>query len=186
MGERPQIAPIHSSPGPGDGLGDREFTAYASTWTRTPDAYGDVVAPGAFTDTIAEWRASGNVVPVLYGHRTDDPGYNVAGAKSLTEDDHGLLVHGVFDDTPTALQVYNLVKGRRLGQLSFAYDTLDEAPITLPGGVKANELRRLRLYEVSLVPVGANQDTGVVAVKHRRRWTTADLDLRLSITRALR
>jgi hypothetical protein len=48
------------------------------------------------------------------------------------------------------------------GQLSFAYYTLEEAPVTLPGGVKANELRRLRLYEVSLVPVGTNQDTGVV------------------------
>lgn len=183
---RTKITSLHRlKAGPGDGLGEREFTAYASTWTRTPDAYGDVVAPGAFTDTIAEWEASGNVVPILYGHRTDDPAYNVGGAQQLQEDGHGLLVHGRFDDTPTAEQVYNLVKGRRLGQLSFAFDTQEEVPITLPGGVKANELRRLRLYEVSLVPVGANQDTGVVAVKHQPRWTTADLDLRLRITRAL-
>ena len=92
---RTKISALHRlKAGPGDGLAEGEFRAYASTWTRTPESYGDVVAPGAFTDTIAEWEASGNVVPILYGHRMDDPHYNVAGAKSLTEDGHGLLVHG--------------------------------------------------------------------------------------------
>ena len=77
-----------------------------------------------------------------------------AATKSLVEDDHGLLVHGVFDETPMAEQVYQLVKGRRLSQLSFAFDILDQAPVKLPDGGEANELRRVKLYEVSLVPVG--------------------------------
>src|SRR5690606_7198016 len=47
----------------------------------------------------------------------------------------------------------------------FAYDVLDEAPVELENGVKANELRALKLYEVSLVPIGANQDTEILAVK---------------------
>ena len=170
--------------GPQDGLGDREFKAYASTWTRTPDSYGDVVARGAFADTISQWQASGNVVPILYGHDIADPHKNIAAAKSLTEDEHGLLVYGVFDDTEMASKVYELVKGRRLSQLSFAYDVLDHAPVKLDGGVEANELRRVKLYEVSLVMVGANQDTSVVAVKQPRGWTTADLDLRIAMVRA--
>ena len=107
--------------GPDDGLGDREFKAYASTWTRTPDSYGDVVRKGAFADTIRYWEASGNVVPILYGHDASDPHKNIAATKSLVEDDHGLLVHGVFDETPMAEQVYQLVRGRRLSQLSFAF-----------------------------------------------------------------
>ena len=31
-----------------------EFVGYASTWTRTPDSYGDVVAKGAVAATLAD------------------------------------------------------------------------------------------------------------------------------------
>lgn len=141
-----------------------------------------MVARGAFADTIKQWQASGNVLPVLYGHDMADPHKNIAATKRLIEDDHGLLVHGVFDDTPMAEQVYQLVKGRRLSQLSFAFDILDQGPVELPDGGKANELRRVKLYEESLVPVGANQDTSVLAVKSPRS-TRRDLELRLRLAR---
>ena len=49
----------------------------------TPDSYGDVVAPGAFTDTIADWKARGETMPVLYGHRMDDPDYFIGGVKDM-------------------------------------------------------------------------------------------------------
>lgn len=152
--------------GPDDGLEEGQFLVYPSTFTKTPDAYGDIVKPGAFADSLAEWKASGNTLPGLYGHRMDDPDYNIASTIDTGEDEHGWWVKGQFDmDSPKAAQVYRLVKGRRLSQLSFAYDTLDEGPVELEGGVKANELRRLKVYEFSFVPVGANQDTSVVAVK---------------------
>jgi len=152
--------------GPDDGLAEGEFIVYPSTFTRTPDSYGDVVAKGAFLDTIAAWKASGNVLPGLYGHRMDDPDYFVAGAIDMGEDDHGWWVKGAFDlDSPKGPQVYRLAKGRRLNQLSFAYDTLDEASIELEDGTKANELRKLNVFEFSFVPIGANQDTSIVAIK---------------------
>lgn len=152
--------------GPDDGLEEGEFLVYPSTFTRSPDAYGDVIAPGAFLDTIKEWTDSGNTLPGLYGHRLDDPDYFVAGAKEMGEDEHGWWVKGVFDlDSPKGRQVYNLVKGRRLNQLSFAFDILDEGAVELEDDVKANELRKLKVYEFSFVPIGANQDTSVVAVK---------------------
>ena len=174
---RTKLAPLAGlKTGPGDGLGEKEFTAYASTWTRTPDAYGDVVAKGAFTQTIKDWAASGNTLPILYAHNAADPYMNVAAAVGLSEDDHGLLVHGKFDDAPTAEQVYHLVKERRLSQLSFAYDTLDSGPVDLAGGGTANELRQVRLYEVSLVPVGANQDTAGARSQERTPEPGADPD----------
>lgn len=152
--------------GPDDGLADGEFIVYPSTFTRTPDAYGDVVAKGAFVDTIAAWKESGNVLPGLYGHRMDDPDYFVAGAIEMGEDDHGWWVKGAFDlDSPKGPTVYRLVKGRRLNQLSFAYDTLDEGAVEVAAGETANELRKLHVHEFSFVPVGANQDTSVLAVK---------------------
>jgi len=152
--------------GPDDGLEEGEFIVYPSTFTRTPDSYGDVVAPGAFAESIKTWAESGNVLPGLYGHRLDDPDFFVAYATEMAEDEHGLRVRGRFDlDAEKARQVYRLVKGRRLSQLSFAYSVLSEGEVELDSGEKANELRKLEIHEFSFVPVGANQDTSVVAVK---------------------
>lgn len=152
--------------GPDDGLKEGQFIVYPSTFIKEPDSYGDIVAKGAFLEDIQAWKDSGNVLPGLYGHRMDDPDYFVAGALDMGEDDHGWWVKGEFDlDSPKGPQVYRLVKGRRLNQLSFAYDTLDEKSVTLEDGRKANELQRLKVYEFSFVPIGANQDTSVVAVK---------------------
>lgn len=152
--------------GPDDGLKEGEFIVYPSTFTRRPDSYGDVIAKGAFIRTIKEWEDSGNVLPGLYGHRMDDPDFFVAGALEMSEDEHGWRIKGEFDlESPKGAQVYRLVKGRRLNQLSFAYDVREEARVELEDGRKANELRDVKVYEFSFVPVGANQDTSVVAVK---------------------
>lgn len=152
--------------GPDDGLAEGEFLVYPSTFIQQPDSVGDVVAKGAFLKTIQEWKDSGDTMPGLFGHRMDDPDFYVAGATDMGEDEHGWWVKGFFDlESPKGQQVYRLVKGRRLNQLSFAYDVIEQEKIELPDGTKANELRDLKVYEFSFVPVGANQDTSVVAVK---------------------
>lgn len=152
--------------GAADQLADGEFLVYASTFTRQPDSYGDVIAPGAFTRTIEEWKASGDTLPGLFGHRMDDPDFYVASALDMGQDDHGWWIKGAFDlDSPKGPHLYRLVKGRRITQLSFAFDIVDSATVTLDDGTKARELRDLTVYEFSFVPIGANQDTSVVAVK---------------------
>lgn len=157
---------VNVKAGPDDGLDEGEFIVYPSTFIKVPDAYGDIVAPGAFLKDIQTWKNSGLTLPGLYGHRMDDPEFNVAGAKDMGEDSHGWWVKGFFDlEIPKARIVYRLVKGRRLNQLSFAYDTIDAAGVELENGVRAYELRELKVHEFSFVPVGANQDTSVVAVK---------------------
>lgn len=149
-----------------DGLEEGQFIVYPSTFTREPDSYGDVVAKGAFLDDIKEWADSGNTLPGLFGHRFDDPDYYVASAIEQGEDEHGWFVKGEFDmESPKGPHVYRLVKSKRLTQLSFAFDVLDEGVVELEDGTKANELRKLKVYEFSFVPIGANQDTSVVAVK---------------------
>lgn len=162
--------------GPEDGLQDGEFLVYPSTFTKTPDAYGDIVAPGAFLKTIDTWKNSGDTLPGLFGHRMDDPDFYVAGALDMGEDSHGWWVKGFFDlESPKGGHVYRLVKGRRLNQLSFAYDVIDGAGVELDNGVRAYELRELKVYEFSFVPIGANQDTSVVAVKALADVVAADI-----------
>lgn len=149
-----------------DGLEEGQFMVYPSTFTREPDSYGDVVAKGAFLDDIKAWADSGNTLPGLFGHRFDDPDFYVASAIEQGEDEHGWFVKGEFDmDSPKGPQVYRLVKSKRLTQLSFAFDVLEEGAVELEDGTKANELRKLKVYEFSFVPIGANQDTSVIAVK---------------------
>lgn len=165
-----KTVPMRVKAGPQDDLAEGEFIVYPSTFTRQPDSYGDVVAKGAFLEDIEAWKSSGNTLPGLYGHRLDDPDFFVASATDMGEDDHGWWVRGEFDlESPKGAQVYRLVKGRRLNQLSFAFDVLDSGTTEVDGpegkSVTANELRKLKVYEFSFVPIGANQDTSVVAVK---------------------
>lgn len=149
-----------------DGLQDGEFIAYPSTFTRTPDDYGDVVAKGAFTDTIKAWKQSGKTLPVMYMHKMDDPNYNIGAVEDMGEDDHGWWVKAKLDDdNPIAQRVHALIKSGRLSQMSFAFDVLDSAPVKLSDGTKARELRKVKVYEASVVPVGANQDTSIEAIK---------------------
>lgn len=150
--------------GEDDELPAGQITAYASVFD-TVDSYGDVVRKGAFTDTLAEWKDSGNTLPLLYGHDMRDPFSNIGGVTTASEDDHGLKITADFDlDNPTAAQVYKLVKEKRLSQMSFAFSIL-EASWAEQDGQEVYELRKLKLHEVSVVPIGANPDTEILDVK---------------------
>lgn len=141
------------------------ITGYASTWTREPDSYGDVVAKGAFSESIEKIKAEGKVLPLLYNHDGDDLSKFIGTVVDLEEDDHGLKFTAVFDSTPEAQRARELAMDGRLAKFSFAYDVLDQAEVTLEDGRKANELRKLNIHEVSLVLYPANPDTSVVSVK---------------------
>lgn len=157
-------ADIRLKAGPAEGLADGEFEAYASVFGNV-DSYGDVVMPGAFTKSLEEWAASGNALPVLFGHNMADPEFNIGEVVEAVEDERGLKVRARLDlDTPKGAATYRLLKGKRISQMSFAYDVVDGAPGT-KDGEDVYELRELRLYEVSVVPIGANQETEILAVK---------------------
>lgn len=142
------------------------IVAYASTFDRDPDAYGDIVAKGAFLKSLAKHEEENNPIQFLFGHRTDDPMYNIGSVIEAKEDDHGLLIKATFDpDNEKAQYARKLVQEGRLKKLSFAFDVLDEGPIELEDGTKCNELRELEIYEVSLVPIPANEHAQVVEVK---------------------
>lgn len=57
--------------------GGGTVTGYAATFDREPDCYGDVIAPGAFADSLERWGKVGKPIPLLYGHNTQDPRYNI-------------------------------------------------------------------------------------------------------------
>ena len=81
-----------------------------------------------------------------------------------------------FFDTPLAQEKREIVKSGVVYQFSFAYDVLEAEPVELEGGAKANELRKLDLYEVSIVPIPANQNAVMTEVKAGRRNSKSDAD----------
>src|SRR6185436_16822767 len=56
---------------PTDGSG--RFTAIVSTFGPPPDAQGDVISPGAFLKSIADWRARDVRPTVCWGHDYKNP-----------------------------------------------------------------------------------------------------------------
>lgn len=142
---------------------------YAATFVREPDSYGDVIAKGAFTESLERWSAleqEGKSIPLLYGHNMDDPFHNIGHIVFAKEDDYGLYIEAAFDaENETAQYARKLVQEGRLYQFSFAYSVLDSEQVELEDGSKANELRKLDLYEVSLVQIPANQTAVVTEVK---------------------
>lgn len=141
-----------------------EFEAIVAVFGNV-DSGGDVIAKGAFSDTLAEWSESGDPIPVVWSHDSNDPFSHIGSVVEASETETGLLVKGQLDlDNPKAAQVHKLLKGRRVTQFSFAYSVLDAGP-TEVDGVKATELRRLKLYEVGPTLVGMNQSTELLSAK---------------------
>jgi HK97 family phage prohead protease len=149
------------------GLEEGQFRAVVSVFGNK-DSYGDIVVKGAFADTLKAWAAKGDPIPVYWSHRMDDPDYNIGQVIEAKETDVGLEVLAQIDlddDAPSkARQTYRLLKGRRVTQFSFAYD-IDEAGWVESDDDSWYELRRLTLHEVGPTPIGANQETELLAVK---------------------
>ena len=156
-----------------DESGNGYISGYASTWHRIPDAYGDIVAKGAFTKSLASYEENGRSIPFLWSH---DMGTlkSYIGTCKADEDDTGLHFIATFDDTEEAQRVRNLYKDGRMSKFSFAYDTIDSATVTLEDGAKANELRELDIFEISAVLVPANSFAEVLDIKSGKRNSTTD------------
>jgi len=160
-----KTAKVQIKAGPEDGLEDGQFVAYCSVFGNV-DSYGDVVMAGAFTDTLADWQGAKGLLPVLWGHDTQDPFSNIGSVTEAVEDAKGLKVTAQLDlESPKAAQVYRLLKGGRVSSMSFAYDVVEGGPAKSEALGDYFELRKLKLYEVSVVPVGANDQTEILAIK---------------------
>jgi len=148
-------------------LAEGEFIALASVFGNV-DRYGERIVKGAFTQTLEEWRAKGDPIPVIWQHQWSDPNAHIGIVLEAEETDEGLLYKGKIDidENPLAAQVYRLMKGRRVTQQSFGFDVHE--------GVEVKEddrwifeIRRLSLWEVGPCLVGVNQATELREIKSR-------------------
>lgn len=139
---------------------DGTFTGYGSVFG-VEDSYGEVVAPGAFRDSLGELSAKGRRVPILWQHRTAEP---IGIYSELSEDDHGLRLKGElavgFDDL--AKRAHGHMKMGSVTGLSIGY-WVRESSYDEKTGVRT--LTKLDLVEVSLVTFPANDEARIDAIK---------------------
>lgn len=146
-----------------DGVADDgTFEGYGSVYG-VVDSYQEVVAPGAFAESLAELNSKQRIVPVLWQHRQDQP---LGVYTEITEDETGLFVKGklLIDAVAQATEAHALMKAGAVSGLSIGY-WVRESSFDEKTGVRT--LMKLDLVEVSLVTFPANDDARVEAVKFK-------------------
>ena len=137
-----------------------EFEGYGSTFGGEPDAYGDVIADGAYADSLAAYKAKGTMPKLFWQHNPSEPIGRWVEAK---EDGHGLLLKGRLNmDVQRGREAHALLKAGDIDGLSIGY-RIKEYKVDTDTGVWT--LEKLDLVEVSIVSVGANENAVVSSVK---------------------
>ena len=152
-----------------------KISGYFSTYDEEPDSYGDIVAPGAFTETIKAREATGHPFPLCFNHNMDAV---IGTVDSIEDTEKGPLITASFLNTEKAQEVREMVKSGAIYQFSFAYDVNGWAEPTEEQKAKgiANVLTKVDLYEVSVVVVPANQNAVVTDIKSGKRNSKKDAD----------
>ena len=138
---------------------DGEFEGYASLFG-VMDLCRDVVAPGAFRDTL-KGRAR-NPVRMLWQH---DPAEPIGEWLSIVEDARGLKVKGRLDlSVARAREALSLLRSGALDGLSIGFRT----ELATKDGSGGRVLRKIDLWEISLVTFPAMLQARVTSVKRAR------------------
>ena len=143
--------------------GRRVIEGYFAVFDAVYSPYGDweeTIAPGAFAG-----ETSGDVRALINHDTTLVLGRVPAGTLTLHEDGRGLWgrieINGEDQD---AVNCWARVKRRDVTQCSIGFDILDEEKTVDPQtGTVRFTIRRVKLYEVSVVTFPAYEDTGVEA-----------------------
>lgn len=153
-----------------------KIAGFFSTYDKEPDSYGDIIEPGAFTDTLAKRAETGHPFPLCWNHNFSEV---IGACDSIEDTEKGPYVEAHFLDTQKAQDVRKAVQSGAVWQYSFAYDVLDRRDPTAEEKAAGiiNVLTKVDLFEVSVVTVPANQNAVVTEVKAGRRNRKADEEI---------
>ncbi len=166
-----------------------EFSGYGAVFGNV-DSYGDVIAPGAFAETLHQAQKSGRWPAMLSQHGamglTAEDMTPVGVWASLAEDGNGLLADGVLAPTPRGQELHTLMKMKprpAIDGLSIGYIAKKWTPRSKPDEPR-RVLHEVDLIEISPVTFPANGKARVSAVKSlldnerdTERWLMQDAGL---------
>lgn len=124
------------------------------------DTYDDVIASGAFVDSLKEHKAAGTMPAMLWQH---DPGEPIGVWTDMVEDEKGLRVIGKLAlETVRGKEAHALLKLGALNGLSIGFMSKQWS---YDRETEIRTLTELDLWEVSLVTFPANGKARVTGVK---------------------
>jgi HK97 family phage prohead protease len=142
---------------------------YGSVFGGAPDSYGDIVAPGAFANSLVKHKREGTMPLMLWSHDSSMPPIGVW--DDVAEDGKGLWVAGDLDmEDPLGVKVHRMLKAKAMRGLSIGYTTLDSERDDKRPGVRV--LKEVDLWEVSPVNFPAQRRAAVDNVKSYLRGKT--------------
>jgi HK97 family phage prohead protease len=140
-----------------------EFEGYGSVFG-VEDSYGDVVAQGAFAESLKEHASAGTMPALLWQHNTSEP---IGVYLEMREDERGLYVKGQLErETQRGKEAHALLKSGALNGLSIGY---------MPRKWEFDEetnimtLQEVDLWECSLVTFPANSSARVSGFKAKQK-----------------
>jgi len=135
------------------------FEGYGSVFNIT-DRGGDIVAAGAFAETLAAAKAAGRLPAMLWQHRQAEP---IGVYTEMEEDAIGLKVKGKLAlKTARGAEAYELMKIGAISGLSIGYRVRDDSWDRVTG---VRTIKKADLHELSLVTMPMNDASRVSAVK---------------------
>lgn len=157
------------------------FEGYGAVFGNV-DSYGDVIQPGAFSDTLSGARRSGRWPAMLAQHG----GMGLSAGDmmpigvwtDMAEDGKGLWVQGKLADTERGREAYELMKMAprpALDGLSIGYIAKKWTAGSKPGEAR-RKLEAIDLLEISLVTMPANPKARVSGVKSGAGLTERDAE----------
>jgi HK97 family phage prohead protease len=136
------------------------FAGYASLFDRE-DLGRDIIAPGAFRDSLRERGPTG--IKMLFQHNPNEP---IGVWESIVEDARGLYVRGrLMLDVTCAREVLSLMRAGALDGLSIGFRAIMGRRDAKTG---IRRLTKVDLWEISIVTFPLLPDARVAHVKSRR------------------
>lgn len=136
------------------------FTGYGSVYS-VVDQGGDIVAPGAFAESLSAMMAKNKMPAMLFGHQAGQ--LPVGAYQSVKEDPAGLWLDGnLATDTQRGGDLHKLMKMKAISGLSIGFVTRDDSYDRVTG---VRTIKKADLWEVSLVNFPMNDAARVQSVK---------------------
>ena len=131
------------------------------------DNYDDVIAKGAFIDSLKSHRAAGTMPAMLWQHDADKP---IGVWTEMVEDEKGLRIKGQLAmETVKGKEAHALLKMGALNGLSIGFMSKEWA---YDRDTEVRTLTAIDLWEVSLVTFPANEKARVTNVKSADEMAT--------------
>jgi HK97 family phage prohead protease len=170
------LTQVSAEDGGQDGIGSEpgSFAGYLARYGNLDDN-GDVIAPGAFAQSLSKYNSAGELPPMFLNHAgipwnavTTESLLPIGVWTSLTEDQNGMRATGRIDpvDTDLGKRIYAGLRNKSVKGLSIGYMARD-----FVRGTKSGEPRRMisraDLFEGSVVWMPANTLATIDTVKSR-------------------